>query len=448
MNNQNQNSEPTPIVMPVKPLVSPDTLGSLAVEDWEFGTYELLTEGIQGLVAGSGNESIAQEIDMDTRVGAVALIGARESSHGEEKATDQEQHERQTRYGVYATSSFEVAGNRARQVRTHLKELDEQQKDILDGYLNTAATPFFRNVKEQNDLITNGTWADWLSDYADDEHFMNFLQWHVDLISQQQTDPKFMERVAELKNDYKAHIARGIQEGWLSEKAESAIDKVDDISVYVGDIFDTLVQGRSGYHIYDSDEIVIQQGGGESPDERRESVIKNADYTTIHELNHAVLGTEHIDTVVTSHLMTERWINEALTEHIAEAFIDGSPEVVTPGQRQKYDATYDAERSLLAALLNQGGSVVDASFATRAYSGNARDRAAFYDALNNSWGISVLGAVNTHIRNLEEYNAAHMQTPRNEITEFRIAEVSVRTALSDLLQQPEVIFGKGYKKPK
>lgn len=202
-------------------------------------------------------------------------------------------------------------------------DLDMYSELGLSLYCNLEAPKFFTEIKRQE--APESSWRTWLSDGASDEHLTNFLQWHVDAMERKNADPERQRKYELSRKSYKAMLSKGIEEGWLSPDAEEAIQKVDDIKIYQGDIFDTFLRGTDGYH---------RSSGGYI-------VVTGFDQGIVdHEENHAVLGS-----------LSSRWRKEAATEHIVQAGRHGQPDVMDPAKRSNDSESYAEERGLYSDFL-------------------------------------------------------------------------------------------------
>lgn len=322
--------------------------------------------------------------------------------------------------------------NELDKTRLKLSQLDERQQDLLSKYCSDAASKILHKIhpdKKQNDSIN---WGEWLANDANDNQLSAFLEWHVSKIEKHQTSTMIQSEIARQKADYKTNLRDAIDDGWLDEQAAQAIDKVDDIQVYIGDIFDTLMQERGGYHVPGTKFIVI----GASSEPKKLNVITAQGQlwrVTKHELNHAVLG----------HL-PYRWLNEAATEHIALSMKGGLPDVIDPYERQKQDhmlGIYIEERELVAHLLTKGRHEIPASLLTKTYS-RGPSTYTLELALEEAWpehasrrGPTILGRINTHIVGLQmKYEASGMT-----VTEAQ--QKSVSKTLEHFKTKPQIIFG-------
>lgn len=306
----------------------------------------------------------------------------------------------------YAEKDSETVRERLLDVRSKLNVLTEDQSSMLGQYMSRFAPQFLREVKDGT-VPENVSWAEYLAKSAPDEQLLNVLQWHVDTIAKQQHSPELAAIVDQAKGEYVHRVEAGVATGWLSEHALARVGQVKKVKVHIGDIFDTVFIERGGYWVCGSDAVIITQGQGQDDETKLESLRRKLDHGLMHEFNHAVIGTSERNTK--SNPLAARWIDEALTEHVRLAMKDGQPGVICPSLRREKTGCYAEERILLQNLLMGGKKLVDAALATRAYSGDATDRAAFVEALDEAWGPGVLDALNDCIKGYEiKYKAEGM----------------------------------------
>jgi hypothetical protein len=142
-----------------------------------------------------------------------------------------------------------------------------------------------------------------------------------------------------------------------------------------------------------------------------------------------------------------RWLNEAITEHIASSFAHGQPDVIAPCLRENDNKIYKEERDFLSVLLEEGpGEDIPVKMATFAYAEQRPDaeyQKAFAAALEKKWGRhvtaggSVLGLLSEHISRLEAKNM-HLGAKSKR----RAEKSALVEARLDLLHRPDKIFGR------
>lgn len=317
-------------------------------------------------------------------------------------------------------------------VRRKMAELNIGYSADFGRYCDTSVPQFLQDVKAQN--APGSTWAEWLGAKADREQLVNFLQWHTNAVEQTNQNPKVAECVAEQKVGYKDGIRRGIDEGWLHPDAESAIERVDEISIFAGDLFDTSFAHRGGYHFFGTKSVVAAvikniYKEGEGP----VNVILGLKFATKHELNHAVLAQ------ITKKV---RWLNEAVTEHIAQVIDYGQPEVINPYARDsKFGTTYGNERLILAKLLEEGEHKIPASLVTRAYSeSGSNELSAFVEAVDESWAAYTPAGESAYTNLNNFINSLERQFLKEGMSEVEAGQKATEITWGLFKKSPQLVF--------
>ncbi len=198
----------------------------------------------------------------------------------------------------------------------------EENQAILDNYLDdpsTALPEIFHNWRDETDT----TWSEWFSEVASDEQLHNFLQWHNYHMIEMGQDPEIQRRITEQKQLYKEALSDAVEVGILPQKSKDSLDRLDTIQVRIGDVFDTLMEDRGGYHFRSTNFVVVDE--------------QHIEFAVMHELNHAYLGE-----------LPFVWLDEALTEHIAQSFKKGVyGRFDANGEKQ---GAYPVERDFVDAL--------------------------------------------------------------------------------------------------
>lgn len=408
------------------------TLGRLAVMlDADASVYEAYARDSQEAYAVANSLEASKRNPMHQPTGKLRTrIGQRRGK----VMTDEE-----TRFVEDVTtkvsSSHEYYAGRAQEarkkiskeihgVRGRLAKLDEENVLTLENYANSLVSGELADKKNDTE---NGsmTWAEWLSEHAEDEDVLAFLRAHNEHVQTVQEDPEVGQIIEKKREFYKTRVAQLVAEGKLHADALQSLDKVDGIEVRIGDVFDTIMDGSHGYHIRGQKFVVvtgvdIEGAIGEKPSN---TVAKNVDKTYVHEMNHAVLGS-----------LGERWLDEALTELIAADIRGGDP------------LSYPSEIGLLSELLGDDDKHgVAYMLAKQAYTEKTGDDMykRFTSILGEVWrdhtpegftGEDVIEAVNACV-------AAYEQDLMNKGRELSDARSwAVLYAKINLFYKPETVF--------
>jgi hypothetical protein len=226
-------------------------------------------------------------------------------------------------------------------------------------------------------------WADWLADEADPSEVYEFMRVHQNKLDIQAQDPRVIEAVAQLKEQYILGVEEMVDRGWYAESALQAIETIEETDIYVGDLWDTMLQGYQGYHNEGQGNwVVVAQGiGVAGAADGIEELVARVPETGLHELQHVAFG----------HNFKARWLKEAVTEHVTVVTQAGMREfnLVDPLARREDTKVYTHERILLHTLLNNGVQAVPVWKVTKAYSSNSTESpemADFIQSVDKAWG--------------------------------------------------------------
>ena len=286
-----------------------------------------------------------------------------------------------SRAEAYKAEEAEAVG----EVRTKIAALNRDEQRVLETTLGPILPEIFNQAREceflgQDDkVIGRGriALALWLKEasLSTPEQVINFIQWHHYELRKQRTDEKAQAVVDNEKAAYKAALSNAVlDEGWLPHHGSVAVAHatLHKVPVHVEDVFETRIKNHGGH--FSGRFVGIAQG---TADSRLEENIRLFSW---HEFTHAVLG----------RFPTSKWLNEAMTEHLAKALKYGEPEVLQPSLRTLDDGIYGKERELLHALLNVGNKRIAPRIAITAYLDNdehAFGYERFLELLDEAWGF-------------------------------------------------------------
>ena len=279
--------------------------------------------------------------------------------------------------------SYEQLMDSIGEVRGRVAALTTYSKEVLDKYLSG----YFTNV---NPTATgHRNLADW---FADAEHgassraILTFLDEHRQEVALQTQRPEAQVAIASAKESRCRKELEGVRQRWISPRAIKTQAEVGNTEIVVGDIFDTTLADRDGYHYMGSNWIVVAQGGRTLKD-RQEFMLHKIDGESFdHEMNHRRFG---------SKLRLARFREEALAEHEALTFqVEGrGVKIMHPTKREKAGfarGAYLSCRALLAAENGAGRFPIDTRTAILAHTSGSEESPEFqhYDyLLDQAWGM-------------------------------------------------------------
>lgn len=301
--------------------------------------------------------------------------------------------------------------------RIKLINPDTMGFEAVESELDISAPGFLKKAKDKEKT----SWYSWLADSASDEQLLNFLQWHTARLEQKNADPEVQKQIHDYKQKYKDRFREGLSEGWGGERVHDAIARIEDIPVYIGDVFDLGRKEAHAYHDSGSGVVVV----GTIQDRR----------LMFHELNHP------------SFRWGPRWRNEALTEHTALVLEDGEPDIMRPGARTVKGEHYYGEIQLYNYVLRGGQYKIPPSRAIKAFTGTPEDRRELEADVDASWkdvlpeGVSVFPALDAYIAKKE----AKIRAEKRLKAGMTVEEQAVDEALRDMVLSPQAIFGNKTK---
>lgn len=301
-------------------------------------------------------------------------------------------------YDGLSLSLKETEEGRLKRVRETLQGLTFEQKQLAGILLYNLEAPafIFDGFADHKKSHPDSNFIDWVSDAERQPILLNLLQWNADFTEKRNNNPALKEFIATEKRDYSQKVTELIDLGWLPEAARTKVETVDSTKVVLADLFDTIILNTAdGYHVRGSDRIVISPGNKN----KTASHVKKLQVTLKHELNHATLGS-----------FTDRWLDEAVTEHLAEVMRSGRPEVIEPMSRKWDKNVYVQERRLLNVLLKKGKSEINPRSVLHAYAsplaGGSPERNRLGKKLDESWGVeNTLNWLSVRIGKLEQDKA-------------------------------------------
>lgn len=263
-----------------------------------------------------------------------------------------------------AETKAELDNVRAKLRRPVLRALEDPETTYfkLPPYLRHQFLEASKGVMGSSLVVSGETdTADWLlasGTEQDDARFINFLQHYVHRREEAQSDELLKTQLELKKADWLTSLEHGVRSGWFQltpDQLEEYDEKIKGLRVVYADRHDLDHQGRGGYAFLGDGYVVLPLN------------YMDVNRVVKHEINHAVLG-----------YFKPVWLNEAVTEHIAQVF-DGHREMedIDIGAHehhrlQGHDRTYSYSRSLLYSLIGASKGQLKMTDFTLAYVDNLR----------------------------------------------------------------------------
>jgi hypothetical protein len=405
-----------------------DTAGKSLVEQTDALTQHMLTVGdlehqrnnlsaIENTHSVWSNKGKLGQLAGKAFAKTLSAEGQSELSEAKEKLT-----RKMIAHEIAIYELEETTGEATGLLRDRLASLSKSRKHKLDMYLLDTAPTFLREQYTESILYDDRnnkpeiSWTNWLIERSTDDQLLNLFQWHIDTLGKQQQSEDVQEVIKIERDGYKDAVKRGVKENWLHRDAIRAVDKVDEVKVYVGDTFDTVLEDKGGYCFIGGNFVVIRPANGETEDEREANFVDNVAHAAKHEFNHVALGD-----------LPDTWLREAATEHIALVMEYGMPDVLHPDSRPINRGTYSSERILLYRLLEYGKIRIPVELVMRAYSdpqgteGNAYKE--FVRQLDKSWGKkdvlgTTQGMIDQYIGELEGEDMSGLTKHHKAVARF------------------------------
>lgn len=300
--------------------------------------------------------------------------------------------------------------------------------ELLDRYLNgLVPLHIFDSIKKYS--TSEGkeiSWTQWLRQYASQDEVMQILFEHAAVLHAHATN----ERIKENINALQSSFVDGID--WLqsTDRIGSEPKNPTEVSIHYGDIFDTYLKEQAAYYFSPESKIVLGQGHRTSRNTFVNEAIREQPIVLTHELVHGLLGKALYDT--TSPL-SERWIDEAMTELISRVMRERA------GEDHITDEFYLEERALLAELIKPfERDPFILKMLSRAYTGTSGDRESVVELFDGVYGAKdVLEKVTAAI-SWQEKNIAGGK-PINRAVE----QAAVISVTETFRKDPEAILLRG-----
>jgi hypothetical protein len=307
---------------------------------------------------------------------------------------------------------------------TVLENMNVSGESKFNSYLDQSVPEYMRNAivkasKQRRGLM----WAEWLSE--DPDLLLNVLQWHNYEVAQQSENESVQIAFRIHEHLFLVEAGKLYDEGTLGLPPK----EIDNSKLIISDIFDAILHERLGYYMPGTTEVAVVQGKGIHPIDRIRNLKNSFPRILTHEFVHLFLN-RSIDVVDSP--LSVRWINEAVTEMIAERIRKAM------NQYDEDEDVYRPERQLLTLLISHSQDEDESlRLAFRASSGTEEDRQAFISHIDESWGTSgVIEKINDAVVAEEKLITAS----NSKLSPQAIQTQAINTIHDRLTNKPEAVL--------
>lgn len=346
---------------------------------------------------------------------------------------------------VDADARPEAAGQAVQELdalRVNFTLLDPDQQQLMEPYLRDRARDVLgsRHTRFEHPKQQEQTWADWLGRDATPAELSDFVGAHMRQLHQANRNTNIQQELSGLKRGYADFLVAGVDGGAFAERARHVSGFIPDVRVMFGDVWDTYLQGKSGYHKHGSPDVVIQQPQVAGTNKVTPSWQVERRPLVIHELGHVHFGE-----------WMSPWANEAIDQYVTLQAYHGNS--TTRGKMENFrpqpnrssiDDVYFGGRQLLHLALRGA----DPALLTRAWSSTGPDSPEsheLYNELDKRWDTQyawekINGRVNHHTAKIWELS-------KGKVAYGKLLHDSTMATVWELINSPDVVFVPPTEKP-
>ncbi|MEO8105657.1 MAG: hypothetical protein ABI602_05005 [Candidatus Saccharibacteria bacterium] len=268
-------------------------------------------------------------------------------------------------------------------------------------FKNLTIPSVLRNAKERDGLTKS--WVAWLAKGATKSQKENFAQWYNSEVVSLSNPETRQQTVEAMKQNYSNKVGQAMAEGWIDTKHQKHLERtVKKAKVNFFSPFSQTADSFGGANytsLFENNSIVLPIGANQE--------------VTVHEFGHSFAGVNMPafekslglvgDKGIAFDLRTTKardalftTLNEGYNEHMAQALLHGSPEIVNPELRSERglesdtaSKDYAAFRHVYGVLLGgpEGEGTVNKDDLTYVISTMVEgDISGFDEFLTNKWG--------------------------------------------------------------
>ncbi len=323
---------------------------------------------------------------------------------------------------IYGNGTFDSLQRTREQIVKGAAAKPELVEAIILASMSPYQLALLDQAKAQEPTLTATQWLigddEWVSEaegklIANEEvqgesnrRLLNFLQAHNYYIEKRQQNPEFLADVEKYKDLWRTGVEEGVLRGRLHPSAANRAKRLPNIGIYEGDYFTTALHGRAAYYSTGTSTV---------------SVKRDSTDATPHELNHALL-TDYNPNIRNS-IHNSPFIDEVLTDHLAEVFLGNSP-----ADKLSYrTGSYRAQKKLVKFMLiyaNNLGADLTLKELTWAYSAPAEEVVGLVQGIEDKLRASLGKAMpqiveSTHVFSYFQRQINHYFSNRELLNSYR-----------------------------
>jgi len=316
----------------------------------------------------------------------------------------------------------------------------------FDPYLGyTARHLFGRRTTLVTSKPDSQFWGSWLASNTTPDEMRLLAAKHAANVESVSTDPEVHSVLESRKRWFIDRMADCLRAGYFSPNALTAMQRMRQTRFIVGDpLSDQFLHNASGYW-FGGDEVVLNQPL-DLPLRHQRRALFDFLYsgTPLHELAHS--GFSKRESPFPEPL-EETFVEDCV--QLAFALTDGrDPGDLYPQAHSAQDwrRSYIGRRKLRHTILTAGRDTIDLKLYMRAGSSegaNSRETMELHRAADASWGIrNAMQRIYRRLAQVERWMSL-----RGDNNGYLIKNKAAMQVVDELLRRPELVFGKGYKRP-
>jgi hypothetical protein len=264
-----------------------------------------------------------------------------------------------------------------RKARETLTMYEGEKQQTIEQYITNIAPDELVAAKQsvEDAFGVPISWKQWIEYNASDDQLMHLLLQHTSVMLEHTNSEAILDDIEKFEKQF-VQVTRRLYE----EDTLAAVPKdTSEVSLRFGDVFDTALHNQVAYYEMDEKVIVVGQGYRGQRNNFVAEARQALPLIVWHEWAHALIG--HSFREDADHPLVTRWLNEGITEELAQLIARGD------GGEVAKDDTYGNERRLISDIISPSRHPVEIRKQLfRAYSGTVDDQAIFMEEVDALWG--------------------------------------------------------------